>query len=254
MDRHFACTACGKCCYGWLPLTIGDALAHSDRFPLFIVWTPVREGGRSFEIAARLGITIKLKARRRAAVQISPTAYIPPRMACPELTDAGLCAVHANKPLRCRAMPFSASRDEADQNDLLIPRAGWLCDTSESAPTVYRDNTIISRQDFDREREELVRDAAVLRPYAEWLLDSVPKLAVELDKVAMRPAGGKVVVDFLTLIPHLPKVNIYDLARRQYPVMQAFAAKVAGQKDYADYERRYGACASEWERIANQQR
>ena len=40
MERRFACTACGKCCFGLLPLTIGDALAHADKFPLVVICHP----------------------------------------------------------------------------------------------------------------------------------------------------------------------------------------------------------------------
>jgi hypothetical protein len=52
MERRFSCTARGKCCHGLLPLTIGDALAHADTFPLVVMWTPVRQGGRSFGVTA----------------------------------------------------------------------------------------------------------------------------------------------------------------------------------------------------------
>ncbi|MBC8158076.1 MAG: hypothetical protein H8E94_01965 [Alphaproteobacteria bacterium] len=46
MERSFSCPTCGKCCYGQLPLAIDDTLAHADRFPLVVMWTPVRQGGR----------------------------------------------------------------------------------------------------------------------------------------------------------------------------------------------------------------
>ncbi|HJO97695.1 MAG TPA: YkgJ family cysteine cluster protein, partial [Rhodospirillales bacterium] len=65
MDRRFSCTACGKCCYGLVPLTIDDALAHADKYPLVVIWTPVRQGGRSFRITADLGITIEIKKHKR---------------------------------------------------------------------------------------------------------------------------------------------------------------------------------------------
>ncbi len=249
MERRFDCIACGKCCYGWLPLTLDDALSHVGRFPLFVVWTPVRKGGKSFEQTARLGVTIKLKKRNQAALRISPVAYIPPSLPCPELSDDGLCAIHGNKPLRCRAMPFDASRSEADQTDLLLPRAGWLCDISEKAAAVYDDGKIIGREDFDRERSALARDASILGPYGEWLLDSVPSLKQEIMKVASKPRGGYVVVNFLTLIPRLPKVDMFEFARRQGPVMEAFAEMTAGITDLADYHKRYKKSAMELGRI-----
>ncbi len=251
MERRFSCPSCGKCCYGQLPLGLDDALAHADTFPLVMMWTPVRQGGRSFDVTADLGITIQLKKRKLAALQIAPSAYLPPALPCPQLTADGLCAIHATKPLRCKTMPLSAYRDEKDQADLLIPRSDWLCDTSPEAPVVYRDKRIIDRPNFDDERKQLVRDAAILKPYAEWLLDSVPSLRMELQKVAMKPSGGQVVVGFSTLIPRLPKVDIYAFAKKQFPVMKAFAEKTAGDPGLADFHRRYANMAAEWEKVAN---
>ena len=250
MERHFSCTACGKCCHGLLPLTINDALAHADKFPLVVIWTPVRQGGRSFRVTADLGITIQLKKRKLAAVQIAPTAYIPRTFSCPELTEEGLCGINAVKPQRCRTMPFTAYRDEKDQNDLMIPRSGWLCDTSDEAPIVYRDKNIVDRDDFEVERDQLVRDAMILKPYAEWLLDSVPSLRMELQKVATNPSGGRVLVAFSTLIPRLPKVDIYAFAEKQLPVMKDFAERTAGDPELADFHRRYVDSAAEWEKVA----
>ncbi len=250
MERRFSCTACGKCCYGLLPLTIDDALAHADKFPLVVVWTPVRQGGRSFRLTAEQGITIQLRKRKLAAVQIAPTAYVPPTFPCPELTEEGLCGIHAVKPLRCRAMPFTAYRDENDQDDLMIPRSGWACDTSDQAALVYRDKSIVDRGDFDVERRRLVGDAAILKPYAEWLLDTAPPLRMALHKVAMKPGGGRVVVAFSTLIPRLPKVDIYAFAEKQFPVMKAFAERTAGASDLEEFHQRYVEGAAEWEKVA----
>jgi Fe-S-cluster containining protein len=249
MERRFSCTACGKCCHGLLPLTIDDALTHADKFPLIMVWTPVRQGGRSFDLTANLGITVQLKKRKRAAVRIAPTAYIPPSFSCPELLEDGLCGIHINKPQRCRTMPLSGYRDETDQDDLMVPRSGWLCDTSDESPVVYRDKTVIDRADFTVERERLVHDAAILGPYAEWLLDCVPTLRTEVERVAMKPAGGQILVAFSTLIPRLPKVDIYALAEKQLPVMKDFAERTLDDPGLADFHHRYVDFAEEWEKI-----
>lgn len=251
MERRFACTACGKCCYGFLPLSISDALTHADKFPLIMVWTPVRQGGRSYDVTADHGITIKLKNRKRAAVRIAPTAYIPPSLPCPELTAEGLCGIHETKPQRCRTMPFSAHRDEKDQDDLMLPRPGWECDTSDEAPLVYRDKTILDREAFETEREDVVADAKILKPYAEWLIDATPALEMELKKAAMRPAGGQVLVGFSSLIPRLPKVDIYDFAAKQLPVMQSFAGLTAGDPALAEFHGRYRDSAVEWEKVVS---
>ncbi|TCS62457.1 YkgJ family cysteine cluster protein [Varunaivibrio sulfuroxidans] len=249
MERRFECTACGKCCYGWLPLSIDDALGHADRFPLFLQWTPVRQGGKSYDLAVELGLTIKLKNRKRAAVRIEPISYVPPDMPCPALRKDGLCAVHDAKPRRCRAMPLSGGRAENDQDDLLIPKADWACNTTSTAPVVYRDKKIVTREAFELERKQLMADADVLKPFAELMLDSIPSLRLDLTKLAQRPHGGCMILSFSTLVPRLAYVDIYALAAKQLPVMASFAKLTSETPKHADEHRRYTASAGEWRRI-----
>jgi len=249
MDRHFACTACGKCCEGWLPLTIHDALAHAERFPLFLLWSPVRPGGKSYDLTARLGISIPLKNRKQAALRVTPFSYVPPGVACPALGEDGLCGVHDTKPQRCRTMPFSGAKAENDQDDLLIPKAGWACDTSSAAPLVYRDHSIVERADFRAEREQIEADANVLRPFAGLMLDSLPTLRAELQKVAQSPRGGHVITNFSTLLSRLAAVDVLDVAAKQAPVLEAFAAHTQGKAKHAGEHERYSACAAEWRRM-----
>lgn len=251
MERRFACTACGKCCHGLLPLTINDALTHADKFPLVLLWTPVRPGGRSFNTTAELGVTIQLKKRKTVAVRIAPTAYIPPSFSCPELADDGLCGIHAAKPQRCRTMPFSAYRDEADQDELMIPRSGWLCDTSDEAPVVYRDKEIVTLESFMVERDLLIKDAAILKPYAEWLMDSVPTLKMDIQKMATKPRGGKLIIAFSTLVPRLPKVDIYDLADKQLTLMKSYAKRTENDPALKDFHNHYTEAAVEWQIVVN---
>ena len=251
MERHFECTACGKCCQGWLPLSIADALRHADRFPLFLLWTPVRPGGKSYDLTARLGFTLKLKKRKQAAVRLTAVSYVPSHTPCPALGADGLCTVHETKPQRCRTMPLSGSRAESDQTDLLIPAPGWECDISDAAAVLYRDKKIVERTDFEAERAQLLQDAEILRPFAELMLDSVPSLRMDLEKMAARPQGGHVIVNFSTLLPRLADVDIYAFAARQLPVMEAFAALTQGNPDLKDEHQRYVACADEWRRVVD---
>lgn len=249
MERHFHCTACGKCCHGWLPLTIPDALANAERFPLFLLWSTARPGGKSYEVTARLGVTLRLKTRKEVAVRVTPFSYVPSASPCPALLADGRCAVHDAKPLRCRAMPFSASRAEDDQTDLLIPKPGWACDVSTAAPLVYRDKTIVARADFEAERHALHQDAQVLKPFAQLMLDGAPPLRLEVEKMALRPGGGGVIVNFSKLVPRLAEVDIFALAAAQLPVMEAFAERTAGDAAQAEAHKRYAACAREWRAV-----
>jgi Fe-S-cluster containining protein len=249
MERHFDCTLCGKCCYGQIPLTINDALIHADRFPLAIIWTPVRPGTKYFDHVARLGSTVRLPNRKEIALRIAPSAYIPAALPCPALTGDNKCAIHTHKPTRCRTMPFSPYREESHQDELLIPREGWECDTSTDAPLVYRDNQIVERTDFDNERSDLLAQAGILRPYADWLLASVPSLMSELMGVAKKKSGGHVVVSFFSLLPRLPEVDVKEFAAKQFPIASDFAAETAGVSNLKKHHQHYKEYAAELGRV-----
>lgn len=250
MERHFGCTACGKCCYGWLPLTLNDALAHAGRFPLALVWSVVPQGTKSFPLAARLGVTLAPNKRTKIAVLIVPTAWIPPSFPCPVLNDEGLCGIHDNKPLRCRTMPFYPYREESDQADMLVPRKGWACDISAAAPVVYRDKAIVERADFDRERDELLAQAPVMQRYAEYMLKYSPGIAGNLAALATRP-NGNVVTSLSSFFTAIRQPDAAQLAAQQLPVLRAFAEKTAAVAELAEYHRNYAGWAKEMEYLAS---
>ncbi len=239
MERRFHCTACGKCCRGWLPLSLHDALAHAGRFPLAMVLTTIRQGAKAFDLTAGLGTTVPLGKRKRVAVLVTPTAYIPALFACPALDTGGQCTIHDDKPSRCKTMPFSPVRDERDQAALLVPRDGWECDTSSAAPVVYRDKTVVDRRDFDHERHQLMDQAATLKSYADALIAGAPNVAAGLDSAARKSRGGYVVVNFTTLLPRLSDIDQAGFARQQLPVLTDFAKRTEGKADLSDYHQFY---------------
>lgn len=249
MDRHFGCTACGKCCHGWLPLTLDDAIAHAGVFPLAVVWTPVRPVSKAFALTERLGTSVQTRDRKKLAVRLAPTAYLPPAMPCPLLAADNLCAIHADKPLRCRTMPFFPYREENDQADLLVPRPGWQCDVSAAAPVVYRDKAILDGADFHAEQAALQRQVPVLRAYAASVLEAVPGMVDSLVKAAMKPGGGHVVVGFASLLRRLTELDRAGLATAQIQVLDRFAERVSPDRAWAEYGRNYADWAWEMERL-----
>lgn len=249
MDRRFHCTACGKCCYGKVPLTLKDAVANAGRFPLAMVWTTVRQGAKSFALTERLGTSVKLGKGKKTAVQVTPMAYIPPSLPCPELTGEGLCAIHDSKPLRCRTMPFYPYREESDQADLLVPRQGWLCQTSAEAPVVYRDGKIVNHNDFDRERRALEDQASTLRAYADRLMATAPNVVAALEKAARKRSGGYVALNFTAILPRIEGADPAAFAHKQLPVLKEFAEKTADSSEMAEFHRHYSACAAGMERF-----
>ena len=245
MARHFQCTACGKCCYGQLPLTISDAFAHAERFPLGFVWTPLRQGSKDYSMVARLGATIQLADRKELAVLIVPTAYIPPDLPCPALLENSLCAIHAEKPLRCKTMPFYPYRDEQYQAELLVPRKGWACDTAETAPIVFQDKKVVLREDFDAERDELEAQVPFLRRYAEFTLKYSPMMVNSLAKASLSQRPAQVVTSLSSFLTATKYCDAKPLAQKQWPVLKAFAEKTAGHQPHADFHKKYTEWAKE---------
>jgi Fe-S-cluster containining protein len=239
MQHHFHCTACGKCCTGMLPLTLGEALQHAHRFPLAMVWTVVRPGNASYEITVRLGTVVQVARRKSVAVQITPMAYLPPQMPCPELTNEGLCGIHAGKPIRCRAMPFYAYKEEGDQADMLLPRAGWACDISKAAPLVYQDGTILDRTDFDAERQQLLKQAPILKAYADRIVASVAGIVGKLEMLSKQSGGGRLALPFTGILPRLPGADLAAFATAQLPVLRRYAALTATDKAAASFHQYY---------------
>lgn len=248
-ERHFACTACGKCCYGLLPLTLADACAHADRFPLGVLWMPVRPNQRAHAITARIGTSVRLRDRRSVAVRITAVSYVPPSLPCPALSPDGKCSIHDSKPARCRTMPFFPYVDDAEQAAQLVPRKGWECDVSEAAPIVLRDRNILDRGDFDAERNQLLAQAPLLRRYAEATLAATPGLLDKLGMVASRPLGGELLLGMSTLLPHWPDIDAQDFARRQQKVLGDFSSLVGDDATVSEFAHRYRQWGREMGRI-----
>ncbi len=239
MDRHFACTACGKCCVGMVPLLLDEAVRFADRFPLAMVWTVVRPDGAAFHLSARIGTVVKVARRREVAVQVTPMAYLPDSMPCPELRRDNLCGIHKKKPLRCRTMPFYPYQEESAQEEFLIPRAGWTCDVSKEAPMVYRDGRVLDRADFDEERRRLEEQARVVKPYADNLTGRTATLIRDLEVLAKRPKGGRLALPFTGILPRLPDVDVKRFAKTQLPVLRRYADLTADVPPLAPFHTYY---------------
>lgn len=242
MTRRFHCTACGKCCYGQLPLSWKDAVAQAHRFPIAIVWTPVLQGSRDFKQVKDLGVFIKLPDRRELASLIVPTSFIPSTFPCPALSTENLCSIHKEKPARCKSMPFYPYRDERLQADNLILKKDWQCDTSDAAPVIYENQKVLQREDFDLERAELIDQVPILRRYAEYMFKYTPAIVGQLAIAASKQTNAHIVTSlssFLTAIRY-PETKL--ISSKQLPVLKDFAEKTLGKSEYSDFHRRY----TEW--------
>lgn len=248
-ERRFRCTACGQCCYGSLPLTLDEMREHCGRFPLAIVWRVVPKGARSYALTERLGVGIRFSKGRRAALSMTLASYLPPGIACPELTPDGRCGIHERKPLRCRTMPFHPAREESDQAELLRPRAGWACDTGDAAAVVYRAGRIAERADFDLERSAMLAQAETMRVHSAYVFKYMPWVMDTLAALTTNPEGS-LVVSLSSFLTACRQPDAPAIAARQLPVLLRLASSTAGIDQLAEYHRSYSGWAKELSHIA----
>jgi Fe-S-cluster containining protein len=253
MEKHFQCTACGKCCYGQLPLSLEDAYAHVGRFPLAMIWTPLKQGAKDYLMVSKLGATIKLPNRNELAVLIIPSLYIPPAFPCPALNVDNLCSIHANKPSRCRSMPFYPYREEQYQAELLIPRKGWECDTSIVAPVVFKGKRIVSRDDFDQEKQALLLQVPTIRTYANYMLKYSPLLINSLVKATSQRVGGQVVTSLSSFLTATKNPNAKEIAQQQYPLLNEYIKKTSQKVEFAEFHKNYVSWAKEMDFLSKRE-
>jgi Fe-S-cluster containining protein len=238
-EQRFACTACGLCCSGLVPLTTHEAVAMADRFPLAMTITPVKPGTRGQGVIEQIGGAVVLPPKKKFQLLVTPVSFIPPLMPCPELMPDNLCGIHDHKPIRCRTMPFYAYKDEDHQLDMLSPRSGWLCDTGETAPVVYRDRRIVDRTDFDAERHALVDQAPALGRYMDLLLKHSPVMLARIAKASQSSPMGRVVVSFVSFLRYDRGQDLLGFARKQAPVLEEWDRRTAGNGKLAEYNNYY---------------
>ncbi|MDW5317602.1 YkgJ family cysteine cluster protein [Rhizobium sp. PL01] len=247
-EQRFSCTACGACCYGLLPLTVDEALKSAHRFPLAMAITPIKPGARGYRSAGSISASVVLPSKKTALLLVTPVSFIPTSMPCPELAGDNLCSIHIDKPVRCKAMPFYAYKDEDHQRDMLVPRAGWQCETSADAPVVYRDQKIVDRGDFDEERNALLQQAPALRRHVELLFKHDTVFSTRVVKATQAPLAGRVVIGFVSFLRYNKELNLMDFARKQQPVLESWARKTAGDAKVAQFHQYYREAVSDLDR------
>ncbi len=248
---RFLCTACGKCCHGQLPLTLKDAFAYAGLFPLCMIWTPVQRGSRDFRMARELGVAVPLTGGREMVSLIVPTSFIPSTYPCPALVDGKMCGIHREKPSRCKAMPFYPYTEERYQAGYLRPRQGWECDVSEAAPIAYDGKRIVLRDDFDIEKNDLRDQVPVLRGYAEHMLKYSPTLPERLWQASLQEKGGQIVTSLSSLLTATRHPEAAEIASKQLPVLNAYAAKTSGDPKLSDFHAYYSGWAKEMEYMSH---
>ena len=251
-EHRFSCTACGKCCFGSLPLTLDEAIARADRFPLAMALTPIKFGTTEQALLETTGCPVVTLGKQTCFVQVVPISFVPPSMSCPELGTDNLCAIHDSKPVRCRTMPLYPFLSESNQAKVLTPRPGWLCDTSENAPVIYKDQKVLERGDFDSELNEITEQSVQMRRYVDLLLAHSPSNKKRLEIAAKSNAADKLMTTFVSFLRYNKNIDIFAFARKQHPVLQHWVHKTAGDKKLALHNNFYKEALREVEQYISQ--
>ena len=201
-------------------------------------------------MVATLGATIKPTGKKEIAVLIVPTVYLPYSFSCPALSDDNLCRIQNNKPSRCKTMPFYPYFEERNQAGLLIPRRGWTCDTSAAAPLVFQDNKVVFRDDFDRERQDILEQVPVMRRYVDYMLKYSPTLPGSLYKAAGAIKAAHVVTSLSSFLTATRNADAQKLAMLQAPLLSDYAARSAGNAQLREFHKNYSNWAKEMEYLA----
>ncbi|MBS1169108.1 MAG: hypothetical protein H6R01_26 [Burkholderiaceae bacterium] len=204
-------------------------------------------------MVASLGATIKMPNGKDLAALIVPTAYIPPTFPCPALAANNLCGIHANKPLRCRTMPFYPYREEQYQAETLSPRAGWACNTTPTAPVVFSHKKVVWREDFDRELAALRTQVPTMRTYATYMLRYTPLITGSLAKASIDRKGGQVITSLSSFLTATRNPDAQGIAEQQLSVLNMYIEKTAESKELAEYHLQYTRWAKEMSFLASTQ-
>ncbi|MEW5726982.1 MAG: YkgJ family cysteine cluster protein [Pseudomonadota bacterium] len=169
---RFSCSGCGKCCTGWLPLTLAETPSFAATAPLALVWHAHRRTQPQrphFRAARKLFPTLCLPDGGEVVPWVRTVVLVPPGTPCAHLSD-GLCAVHPTKPLRCRTMPFHSNLPADSQEDYLKLRPDWPCFVAADGKPLYDRGRFLDasyRRDYHAETEALAADARLLRKHVD---------------------------------------------------------------------------------------
>lgn len=197
MPRHFACTACGRCCNRGPEMELSEATMFAGTFVtslLFKVhslpisgrsaWAgtwwrnresriPLRPALEEAERHLRQFASRRIDRRRDRQLFLDISAIVDDegQGRCPALVE-GLCSIHDARPLTCRTVPLHYSRAPSTlQNylDNFTATPGYQCDTSDTAPMVLDGNKVAAPQ-VSADRERAVALAKEDRRWKERLL------------------------------------------------------------------------------------
>ena len=194
VERHFACTQCGRCCNRAPELELGEAAELADVFVLQLLMriyslprsasdhltpnqprdqanTEFYQTKRLLSAFAATSWPAKVARDGRAVeyIQYLSLSVLPLDFgtgACNAL-DGARCSIYEQRPLSCRTVPLHYSRAEAfaaRDLDRFISAPGYACATDANAPLVISQGRITD-QAMLAGRADALRRAQADRPW-----------------------------------------------------------------------------------------
>lgn len=239
MDRHFACTACGKCCTRGPEMELSEATALADVFitrlmfklhslPLdarsmrAALWAkregsglPVRKAlAEARELMARFSLYDEADAANERSLHLTLSALpVHGGQQCPALIGDRY-GIYARRPAGCGTVPFHYSRASSTLGAYLDAFAripGHACDTSRDAPVALR-GAAVAAPGMARARDDGLALTAADRP---WKAAIVALVRSEHAGHAGLPRYGEILRNAATGATTVSMFAAWQVARRE---------------------------------------
>ncbi len=90
-----------------------------------------------------------------------------------------------------------------------------------------------------------VEQAPTLQRYIDFLLKNDPGFLMRLQKGIHLQPGGKIVLNFASLLRHIKSADVTDYARRQHPLLTDWARKTADDPVFSQFHTYYKGALSD---------
>jgi Fe-S-cluster containining protein len=215
--RHFACTACGKCCNAAPSMSIDEAFDLAD---IFIMSVEIHFGQKTvaedlYEIGHRTLDVDGSPIPAMMNVVVHPLDWSEHTNRCPALVGK-LCGIYDRRPATCRTIPFDiqlaaahVSRSTQWEPEFGI-RHGYECDWTDAAPLVADARGIVDPTYAAAHAE----GRALIRASNDYL-DAIPREALQAMLHQSAPRGAPYTTSLLLFMSIAYRKGRLPLARAQ---------------------------------------
>lgn len=287
MAFAFECTACGKCCSTGPALSIDEIFKYQNEFIMSGIFSGrgvdrlrpesriaypgggIIEGHSLTEYLATLKDICAKWSNPHSDyyVVISATGVGFHGMKsgrCEQLDADNRCKLHADKPIRCRSVPFGSTFPESLQEFPLRHFKSYGCmhegATTESAIIIYRDREIVDpeyKRDFVEQQDALRSDRKVynsILALAQERIPFAPELKILVEAIA---SGGQLETAMTPLLfvilmhERAPKAAVLRYLECQRALIDAAINAAIKRKNSSEriHTAKYRSYLAEYERL-----